>query len=99
MESEVRLHTALHDHTLDAFLVVAAHESGVVEVAFLRGFLLSQDVTMIGMLSFDFAGTGEGEALLGSGFGFHFRHYFTVFKKLIYYCRKIGSRDVISWVR
>jgi hypothetical protein len=31
------------------------------------------------MLSFDFAGAGESETLLGSSFCFHFRHYFTVF--------------------
>jgi hypothetical protein len=30
------------------------------------------------MLSLDFAGTGESETLSGSGFCFHFRHYFTV---------------------
>ena len=51
----------------------------MVEVTFLRGLFLSQDVTVISMLSLDFAGTGESEALSGSGFCFHFRHYFTVF--------------------
>lgn len=66
-------------HTFYAFLVVNAHESGVVEVAFLRGLFLSQDVTVESMLSLDFAGAGEVETLLGSGLGLHFWHYFTVF--------------------
>jgi hypothetical protein len=28
------------------------------------------------VLSFDFTGTGKLKSLLGTGFGFHFRHYF-----------------------
>ena len=66
-------------HAFDALLVVAAHEGGVVEVALLRRLLLGQDVTVVSMLSLDLAGAGEGETLLGSGFGFHSWHYFTVF--------------------
>ena len=52
----------------------------MVEVAFLRSLLLSQDVTMIGVLSFDFASASESETLLGAGLGFQCRHYFTVLK-------------------
>lgn len=66
-------------HSLYALLVVAAHQGGVVEITFLRGLFLSQNVAMISMLSLDFAGAGESETLLGSGFGFHSWHYFTVF--------------------
>jgi hypothetical protein len=62
------LHTAREKHSLDALLVVAAHESRVVEVAFLSGLLLGQDVTVIGMLSLDFTSAGESEALLGTRF-------------------------------
>ena len=40
----------------------------MVEVAFLSGLLLGQDVTVIGMLSLDLTGAGEGETLLGTGF-------------------------------
>jgi len=60
------LHTARHKHLFDTFLVIAAHEGGVVEVTFLRSLLLSQDMTMIGMLSFDFTRAGESETLLGT---------------------------------
>ena len=51
----------------------------MVEVALLGRFLLGEDVTVVSMLSLDFAGAGEGETLLGSGLGFHCWHYFTVF--------------------
>ena len=51
----------------------------MVEVALLGRLLLGQDVTVVSMLSLDLAGAGEGETLLGSGLGFHSRHYFTVF--------------------
>ncbi len=71
-------------HTFDALLVVTAHEGGVVEVALLGRLLFGQDVTVISMLALDFTGAGEGETLLGSGLGFHCRHYFTVFFKLDY---------------
>jgi hypothetical protein len=60
------LHTAREKHSLDAFLVVAANDSRVVEVAFLSGLLLGQDVTVIGMLSLDLTSAGESEALLGT---------------------------------
>ena len=51
----------------------------MVEVEFLGRLLLGEDVTVVSMLAFDFTGAGEGETLLGSGYGFHCRHYFTVF--------------------
>ena len=51
----------------------------MVEVALLGRLLLGEDVTVVSMLAFDLTGAGEGETLLGSGFGFHSRHYFTVF--------------------
>ena len=66
-------------HAFDALLVVAAHEGRVVEVALLSRLLLGEDVTVVSMLALDLTGAGEGETLLGSGFGFHSRHYFTVF--------------------
>ena len=53
----------------------------MVEVAFLGRLLFGEDVTVVSMLSLDFTGAGEGETLLGSGFGLHSRHYFTVFFK------------------
>ena len=67
-------------HSFHAGLVVTAHKGGVVEVALLGRLLLGQDVTVVSMLSLDLAGAREGETLLGSGLGFHSRHYFTVFK-------------------
>ena len=67
-------------HAFHARHVVSAHQSGVVEVALLRSLFLGEDVAVIGMLAFDFAGTCKFEALTGSGFGFHFRHCSTVFK-------------------
>ena len=51
----------------------------MVEVALLGRLLFGEDVTVVSMLALDFTGAGEGETLLGSGFGFHCRHYFTVF--------------------
>jgi len=51
----------------------------VVEVALLGRLLLGEDVAVVSMLALDLAGTGESETLLGSGLGFHSRHYFTVF--------------------
>ena len=51
----------------------------MVEVALLGRLLLGEDVTVVSMLSLDLAGAGEGETLLGSGFGLHSWHYFTVF--------------------
>ncbi len=68
----------MKQHTFDAFLVVAAHKSRMVEVALLCRFLLGEDVTVVSVLSLDFAGTGEREAFFGSGLSFHLRHYFTV---------------------
>ena len=56
----------------------------MVEVALLGRLLLGQDVTVVSMLSLDFTGAGEGETLLGSGLGFHSRHYFTVFFVRLY---------------
>ena len=71
-------------HSFDALLVVAAHEGRVVEVALLGRLLLGEDVTVVSMLAFDLTGAGEGETLLGSGFCFHCRHYFTVFFVRLY---------------
>ena len=66
-------------HAFYTGLVVTAHESGVVEVTLLGRLLLGEDVTVVSMLAFDLAGAGKSETLLGSGLGFHSRHYFTVF--------------------
>ena len=68
----------MKQHTFYAFLVVTAHESGVVEVALLGRLLFGEDVTVVSVLSLDLAGAGEGETLSGSGLCFHLRHYFTV---------------------
>ena len=57
----------------------------MVEVAFLGRLLFGQDVTVVSMLALDFTGAGEGETLLGSGFGLHCRHYFTVFFVRLYF--------------
>ena len=73
------LHTASQKHSLDALLVIAAHHGGVVQITFLRRLLLGQDVTVIGVLPFDFTRARESKTLLGTGFGFQCRHYFTVF--------------------
>ena len=51
----------------------------MVEVTLLSRLLFGEDVTVVSMLAFDFASAGESKTLLGSGFGFHCRHYFTVF--------------------
>jgi hypothetical protein len=60
------LHTAAEKHTFHTFFVVTAHHGGVVEITLLCGFLLSQDVTVIGVLSLDFSRAGESETLLGT---------------------------------
>ena len=56
----------------------------MVKVALLGRLLLGEDVTVVSMLAFDLTGAGEGETLLGSGFGLHCRHYFTVFLIRLY---------------
>ena len=66
-------------HAFYPRLVVTAHEGRVVEVALLCRLLLGEDVAVVSMLAFDFAGAGEGKTLLGSGLGLHSWHYFTVF--------------------
>ena len=68
----------LKKHLFHALLIVAADQSGVVKIALLSGLLLGEDVAVISVLSLDFASTGESETLLGAGFGFQCRHYFTV---------------------
>ena len=68
----------------------------MVEVTLLSRLLFGEDVTVVSMLAFDFASAGESKTLLGSGFGFHCRHYFTVFFKLDYILIYL---DFISWGR
>lgn len=64
----------------DNFLVSTLHNGSVVEVTFSLLALLGQDVTMIGMLSLQFAATRYLETLLGSGLGLHFRHFTIILK-------------------
>jgi hypothetical protein len=61
-------HTAREKHSLDAFLVVTAHESRVVEVTLLSSLFLGQNVTVVGMLSLNLTSAGESEAFLGTRF-------------------------------
>lgn len=60
---------------LHGFFVRRGNESRVGEVPFLLGRLLGQDVTFVGVLSFDFSRSGEDKAFLRSGIRFHFRHF------------------------
>lgn len=64
------LHSAAQKHSFHALLVIAAHQGGVVEIAFLRCLLLGKNVTVISVLSLDFTRAGESETLLGTCFSF-----------------------------
>ena len=50
------------------------HQSGMGQSSLLDGGLFGEDVALEGVLPFDLTRTGQLEALLGTGFGFHFRH-------------------------
>ena len=46
----------------------------MTEAALLHGTLLGQNMTLVGVLTLDFACSGKGEPLFGTGIGFHFGH-------------------------
>lgn len=45
------------------------------QVAFLFGLFLGENVRLKSVLALDFASSGQLKALLGTGLGFHFRHF------------------------
>jgi hypothetical protein len=57
-------------HAFHALLVIVIHQGGVIQITFLVGGFLSQDMTMISMLSLDFTSAGELETFLGTCFCF-----------------------------
>ena len=59
----------------DARLVGLVNQGAVsqAELSFVR--LLGQDMALVSVLSLDLSTAGELKALLGTGFGLHFRHY------------------------
>jgi hypothetical protein len=50
------------------------NQPAVGKIAFALGSLLGQNVTLEGVLSFDFTCPSELKALFGTGYGFHFWH-------------------------
>ena len=62
------------EQTLDKGLVGGIHQGPVGKPALLHGALLGQNMTLVGVLALDFAGSGKGEPLFGTGIGFHFGH-------------------------
>ena len=51
------------------------YQSGMGQASLLDGGLFGEDMALEGMLPLDFARAGQLKALLGTGFGFHFRHF------------------------
>jgi hypothetical protein len=61
----------------------------VVEISLLLLGLLSQNVTVVSVLTLDLSCASELETLLGSGFSFYFWHFFVVFSYLIKWWQRI----------
>ena len=66
LEGEERLH---------AVFVHFSDECEVVEVALLLLGLLSQNVAVVSMFSFDFSCSGKSESFFGTGISFNLRHF------------------------
>ena len=58
------------------------HQGLVYQVAFLLLCFLSQNVTVVSVMSFDLTGSGETESLLCAGICLYFWHFFVCFKLL-----------------
>ena len=66
----------LHAEQLAHLIAVGlVHQSNVVEVAFLLLRFLRQDVTVKGMLSFQFSRSGKSKSLFGTGIRLYFWHF------------------------
>lgn len=65
----------LNQQVLNFGLVGRRNEPRIAEVTLLFLGFLSQDVAVISVLALDLSCAGEGETLLRSGIGFHFRHF------------------------
>ena len=60
------------------------HQGLVYQVAFLLLCFLSQNVTVVSVMSFDLTGSGETESLLCAGICLYFWHFFVVYLLFIY---------------
>jgi hypothetical protein len=63
----------------DDLLIRFLDDGGVIQIAFSLLALLGQNVAMVGMLPFDFAGARQFKTFFGSGLGLHFWHLTILF--------------------
>lgn len=63
------------EQALDFGLVGRRNDGRVGQIAFLFGGFLGEDVAFVSVFPLDLSGAGEVETLLGSGVGFHLRHF------------------------
>jgi hypothetical protein len=61
-------------HILHISFVTLMHQARFCEITLSLRFLFGQNVTFERVLSFNFSRSGELEALLGAGYGFHLWH-------------------------
>ena len=64
---------------LYALFVYFGDESKVVEVALLLFGLLSKNVAVVSVFSFDFSCSGKSESFFGTGISFNLRHFVNLF--------------------
>ena len=73
-----KLSCLLHQELTHDVQVGLVHDAHLTQVTFTLLALLSQDVTLVSMSSFNLSGAGKGEPFLGSGIRFNFWHFVLV---------------------
>ena len=68
----------LHQELTHDVQVGLVHDAELTQVAFTLLALLSQDVTLVSMSSFNLSGAGKGEPFLRSGIRLNFWHFVLV---------------------
>jgi hypothetical protein len=66
-------------HCFNVLLIRRAYQCGIGQISFSFGAFFGQNVTFISMFALYASGSGKSEPFFGSGFGFHFRHYTSIY--------------------
>ena len=68
----------LNEKKADRVEVSLVHDSNVSKVSLCFLGLLSQDVTLVSMFSFNLSCSGKGKSFFGTGISLNFWHFFVV---------------------
>ena len=74
----MQLELLLHEEFANGVEVALVHHAHVSEVSLTLLALLSQDVTLVSMFSFNLPCSGKVESFFGTGISFNFWHFVVI---------------------